>query len=247
MIYDTILILKNCSVLEEESVAKTTMPSHKSQLYAIYGDHSRGAELSIARGDSFGREAPGHLLQMSDTHFRAISCYAMARKTNDSKYKKEARKHRAAIKFWITKGNPNVSHYSYLLDAENAALKGQTIKAMEFYGRATIMASRAGFLQDAALANERYGEFMLHDMSRTEAAVYRFEKAILLYSEWGAHGKAAMLREKYADLWPAPEDIAVSFDRHCTSLRCSAGFGFSSSVSLDGMSAFDSIGFGVDK
>jgi hypothetical protein len=72
-----------------------------------------------------------------------------------------------------------------------------------------VMAARGGFVHDAALANERYGEFLLHDMSDKREALFRFEEAIKFYSDWGASKKVELLREQYSDLWQTPTEISL--------------------------------------
>ena len=67
-----------------------------------------------------------------------------------------------------------------------------------------MLAGRGGFVQDAALANERYGEFLLEDMYDREEAAFRFQEAIKLYLEWEARAKAELLSDKYEYLWSTP-------------------------------------------
>jgi hypothetical protein len=82
----------------------------------------------------------------------------------------------------VRKGNPNVIHCNPLLDAERAALDGKSKAAHEHYQSAVTMAACGEFVHDAALANERYVEFLLHDMSDKKVAVFRIEEAIKFYS-----------------------------------------------------------------
>ena len=54
--------------------------------------------------------------------------------------------------------------------------------------------------QDAAVAKERYGDFLLCDMKDEEAAAYAIRKAVGLFTEWGAIAKVDQLSEKYSTL-----------------------------------------------
>jgi hypothetical protein len=182
------------------------MQAQQSRMYAIFGEHKKGADLSITNG---------YALKILDPSFKAaflfcggISSFEMARKTKKRKYKKHAKKIHSTIKYWVRKGNPNVIHYDRLLDAEKAALDGKSKAAQTLYQKAVALAARGGFVHDAALANERYGEFLLHDMSDKQEAVYRFEEAIKFYSEWGASKKVELIREQYSDLWQRPTEIS---------------------------------------
>ena len=90
-------------------------------------------------------------------------------------------------------GNPNVRHYDVLLDAEYAALKKDFQLAQRFYHSAMVTASLDGFVHDAALATERYGDFLLQDLGDTKRAATQFQEAARLYSDWGATGVAEQL------------------------------------------------------
>lgn len=173
----------------------------QNRLYAIFGLHAMGADLSLARGDVFIQGAPGVYHHIPDAFHRGLSAFAMARDTNKRKYKRHAQKQRSRIKLWTRTGCINTIHYQHLLDAENAALKNRKEKAKGFYQKAAVTAQRAGFVHDAALASERYAEFLLHDMKDMRSAVDELEKSRKYYSEWGATRKVKMLQEKYTDLF----------------------------------------------
>jgi hypothetical protein len=125
----------------------------------------------------------------------------MARKTRKRKYTNLAKKCLASIKDWAEKGNPNALHCKLLLEAELAALNGRRRVAKKHYEMAAMVAGRGGFVRDAALVNERYGEFQLEDKSDREEAAFRFQEAIKLYLEWEARAKAELLSAKYGYLW----------------------------------------------
>ncbi len=88
--------------------------------------------------------------------------------------------------------------------------KGQKHEEKKHYEKAEMLAGRGGFVKDAALANERYGEFLLEDMSDRKEAAFRFQEAIKLHLEWEAQAKAELLSAKYEYLWsssPPKKDI----------------------------------------
>jgi hypothetical protein len=129
---------------------------------------------------------------MWETFTRGISLYALARRTKKRKFKKHALRVKKAVEAWADKGNPNVIHHLRLLNAEHASLNGKKTKACQLYREAITLATRGGFLHDAALANERYADFVVDD--DVDEAAYRLEESVRFYSQWGATQKVEMLR-----------------------------------------------------
>jgi histidine kinase len=175
----------------------------QSRLCVIFGEHEKGAALALGvpRDDLLSKVAIGHPLIMGDTFTRGVCLFAMARKTKRRKFARRAKEIRLLIKSWGDQGNPDVRHYLALLDAEMAALKGKIQTAEKHFQDAVITAARGGFIHDAALASERYGEFLLNDkpqpceLDKREAS-YRFGEAVKYYSDWGADSKVASLQNR---------------------------------------------------
>ena len=63
------------------------------------------------------------------------------------------------------------------------------------YEKAITTVGRMGIVQDQALANERLAELYMEQRNFSEAR-HRLEKAIDLYSEWGAKAKEHQLRSR---------------------------------------------------
>jgi hypothetical protein len=181
--------------------------AQQSRMNVIFGEHEKGADLSISNGYALSKLSPGSPMFQSSLFCGGISSFEMARKTKKRKYKKHAKKLHSTIKSWVEKGNPNAIHYDRLFDAEKAALAGKSKEAELLYQSAVAMAARGGFVHDAALANERFGEFLLNELSDKYMATFRLEEAIKFYSEWGALKKVELLLEQYSDLWPQPSEI----------------------------------------
>jgi hypothetical protein len=96
-----------------------------------------------------------------------------------------------------------------------AALKGKIQSAERLFQDAVISAARGGFVHDAALASERYGEFLLNDKPQPseldkQEALYRFGEAIKYYSDWGAVSKVASLQKSMQtlNLWKPPGKVS---------------------------------------
>jgi hypothetical protein len=181
----------------QDLVMMATVNRMKIFLACYFGEHDVGAELAVNWGDRAVQLLPGHPVNIVVRFANALSCFAMARKTGQRKYKKQARRFQRIIKKWSEKGNPNCTHYNVFLDAEGAALKGKKNTANKYYEAAMLLAGRRGLIQDQALANERYAEFHLEN-NEEEAARYRLGEAIKLYTEWGACRKVDQLENRYS-------------------------------------------------
>lgn len=179
----------------------------QSYLCAYLGEHELGARLALKKGDEYLKSAPGDPIVMADTFCRAISLYAMARKTKSRKFRIEATRVRAIIKKWREKGNPNVNHHVLLLDAEHAALNGQRNVARVHFRQAAKFAGRCGFVPDAALINERFALFLAEMQDEDEEARFRMNAAVQLYTEWGAHRAVSNLYAKHPNMFPIPTEI----------------------------------------
>ena len=81
-----------------------------------------------------------------------------------------------------------------IFDAEQAALDGKRKRAEDSYHQAITAAARMGHLHHAAVYNELYAEFLWYGCNEVEEAKYRWEESIRFYEEWGAPGKADLLR-----------------------------------------------------
>jgi len=171
----------------------------KSMMCSFFGDFETGAKLALERGDSYGK-TNGSPLVMLDFLHQGISLYAMARMTERKKYANAARKITATFSLWAKKGNVNVAHYIPFLKAEEAALKGKSDDATHLYMAAISWAARSGFQHNAALASERFGEYLLYDLKDEGRARSYFLDAAKYYSDWGSDYKSQLLQEKYSHL-----------------------------------------------
>ena len=83
----------------------------------------------------------------------------------------------------------------------------KTGPARGFYDEAIRLATAGGYLQDAALFQERFGDFWLRDLKNESEAKYCIEEAARLYNAWGAQRKANMLTNSYKR--PSQQEIAT--------------------------------------
>ena len=195
----------------DEPLMLGALKVYQNRLYVLLGDYESGADLATERGESFRKNFTGNYLQAADAFYRGISFYAMARKkqATQRKFKQLANRELKVIKAWAKKGNPNTVHCERILDAENAALRGRENDAKKLFQEGIVMATKSGFVQDAALASERFGDFLLDSLNDREGAMFRYKESIRFWSDWGASRKVRILRDRYPELCPRPDEVVV--------------------------------------
>jgi hypothetical protein len=128
-----------------------------------------------------------------------LCCYVMAKRSRKNKYKNAANHVRLETQSLVKRGCLNLIHALSLLDAEYYALRGNIARAKECYSRSIVEASRAGFRQNAAVAHERYSDFLI-SIDNPSEATYHIRKSIELHKEWGATGVVDHLSKHYQSL-----------------------------------------------
>lgn len=113
----------------------------------------------------------------------------------------------------------NAFHMLKILEAEVLTLdpKAKVSDVKDAYLSAIRVSRRAGYLQDAALAAERYAEY-LSTVSKDspETAAEFFFQAVSLYRQWGATGKAMQLEQHHKKfLEHASVSFSVDASGHC--------------------------------
>ena len=183
--------------LPEDGPALAHFQAHRICLYAFFGEFKLGANLVVANDAQL---TPGVAFSMAHEYMKGVCLFASARSTTTRTFKTHARKVLKTIEKWVKDGNPNVRHCELLLKAEKAALDGKILKAKNLFDAGLGLAERGGFIHHVALANERFGEFLLKDVSDRQLGLRRINDAIKAYESWGAHAKVRLLRKKYPDL-----------------------------------------------
>lgn len=82
-----------------------------------------------------------------------------------------------------------MKHYHSLLSAEHASLNRKDRAAESHYKDTIRLAARTGHLHHAGPFNERYADFLRHELEDEGEANYHIEEAIRWYTEWGAERK----------------------------------------------------------
>ena len=100
------------------------------------------------------------------------------------------------MKKWARHAPMNHMHKYYLVEAELARVKGNDIKAMDFYDKAISLAKKDGYIQKEALANEVAARFYI-SRGREKSAFGYLKEANYCYYRWGAYAKVKDLEERY--------------------------------------------------
>lgn len=167
----------------------------------MFGRYELGAHQVIGSTDKQYFKISGGILQCFMFWFHRCLClYGMARENNNKKkqYMAQANQIYKALTKSLKKKNPNILHYVSLMNAEKAALKQKKSKkdVIKLYNGAIRISARSGYVHDAALAQERFADFLL-SVGDVNEARYHIEGAIKRYTVWGALGIVKHLRDKY--------------------------------------------------
>uniref|UniRef100_A0A7S4V0M1 Uncharacterized protein n=1 Tax=Ditylum brightwellii TaxID=49249 RepID=A0A7S4V0M1_9STRA len=182
----------------------------KNMACNFFGEYKAGASVAIEQGDEQSIQLKGGtFVSMMFLFHRALSMYAIARKHRKKKrkYTAKANRIRKELTASLNKKNPNVFHYVSILNAEHAASeqkKNQEEIVCQLYNDAIAISARGGYVHDAALAQERFGDFLLNDLGDEEEARYHIEGSIKRYTNWGAMGIVARLNNQYRRILSKP-------------------------------------------
>lgn len=168
----------------------------QNELFVFFGGFEELAKRDIEKGDLYSELMRSSFMIPIEAFHRGIALYAMAQRTKARKYRMRANRIQKMVSKWAKAQNPNVQHYDLMLRAEQAALSKRYNQADGLYKEAIISAGRTGHLQRVALFHERYAEYRLKEQSDADDAKYHLSEAIRYYSEWGALGKAEVLKKE---------------------------------------------------
>ena len=162
--------------------------------------------------------------------FFALIDIANFRQNNKRKLRVSAEKHTKILRALASSGAINVVHKVQLLDAELLSLAstkpaGQVCKS---YDTAIISASRAGFLQDAALANLLC--FQYCSAQNLDTAGDYLRHSFSLWQDWNAFAVADYLSQQYPDELDASRaNLSNSMSRSSGGYRSRTRFNASTS------------------
>jgi predicted ATPase/GAF domain-containing protein len=105
----------------------------------------------------------------------------------------------AKLEVWARSAPSNHQHKWLLVEAERQRVAGRLEAAIDAYDEAIQLATRHGYVNEAALANERAAELWRARGKAHFAEVYA-SAARYDYARWGARAKLADLEERYPQL-----------------------------------------------
>lgn len=143
--------------------------------------------------------------------FFALIAISNYRQTHHRKDKVEAEKHLKIFRTVVKAGAINLVHKLQLLEAEMLPLTHHSFtkesesdsQTLRFYDGAIVSATRAGFLQDAALANYLCFRFIQTHQIRPHLAEMYLKKSFELWMTWGAVTVAQSLVDRHQDMFSA--------------------------------------------
>mmetsp|Transcript_58455 Transcript_58455/g.142951 ORF Transcript_58455/g.142951 Transcript_58455/m.142951 type:complete len:1255 (+) Transcript_58455:215-3979(+) len=169
---------------------------------SLFRKYALAAELAIQNGNEFMKKFANIPMHMWDKFHQSLCLYAAAKvsigrtkKNSRRRYLRHARKFKMVVDKWAKCGVINVVHQAALLEAEELASQCKIADARSAYEKAIGLATRGGFIHDAAVANERYAFFLQIDLWDKENADFYFSEALRQYRGWGADAVADGLSE----------------------------------------------------
>jgi predicted ATPase len=129
-----------------------------------------------------------HVSDYALTFYEALASLAMAWASKGFTRKKFIHRGRTLskrIKCWAQLCSSNFHNKQLLLEAETAALNGNSTKALDLFQLSIHEAGQEGFIHEEAIAYERLGHYQLFT-GRNASAIMSFEKARDAYQTWGA-------------------------------------------------------------
>ncbi|MER3432857.1 MAG: serine/threonine protein kinase [Leptolyngbya sp. ERB_1_1] len=111
----------------------------------------------------------------------------------------KVRSNQEKLRVWADYAPMNFQHKLDLIEAEQARILGNRTEAMERYDRAISGATTQGYLQEAAIANERAAEFYF-SINKDKVAQAYLSGAYDGYVRWGAIAKVRQLEQQHPKL-----------------------------------------------
>jgi predicted ATPase/signal transduction histidine kinase len=135
-----------------------------------------------------------------------LAVYDSASETQKQEILVRVTEHQEKLQNWAHYASVNYLHKFYLVEAEQHRVKGDALKAMEFYNRAIELAKENQYCNEEALANELAARFYLANSFNKIAQIY-ITDAWYCYLTWGAAAKIKDLENRYSNLLAIKSEI----------------------------------------
>ncbi len=155
-----------------------------------------GAKQSAASAKVALPLAMGMIIEAEYAFYLALTTVALYRAGRDPDLLGELTALHGKLANWARHCPENFRHKEQLVAAEIAGIEGRVADAARLYRAAYEQAEHESFVQDKALAGERYAEHLLAEGDRISAAAY-LREAREAYAAWGASAKVRRLEEAY--------------------------------------------------
>lgn len=173
----------------------------KTILCYLFQDYRQAVEAANA-AKPFAGSGAGLMLSAVYDFYAALAYLAYCDATDTAQFEQYQQiilEHQHKLQQWAKSAPMNYQHKYELVNAEFARLEGQIATAILGYDRAIQSALENGYIQEAALANERAATFYWTQGKQRIAQGYMTD-AYYGYIQWGAIAKVQHLEEKYANL-----------------------------------------------
>ncbi|MCC5667950.1 AAA family ATPase [Nostoc sp. CHAB 5784] len=181
---------------------------NKLYLCYLFGDYSLAVE-NAEKAEQYLDGATATLL-ISLFYFydslARLANYDSASKTQKQQILVKVTEHQEKMRNWTRYASINYLHKFYLVEAEQHRVKGDALKAMEFYNRAIELAKENQYCNEEALANELAAKFYLANGLNKIAQIYMTD-AWYCYLKWGAAAKIKDLENRYPNLLAIKSEI----------------------------------------
>lgn len=190
-------------VLHREENRTALFAYHLYKLYLNYlaGEYDKAAE-QIPHAGKYITAVRSLFVVPIFNLYESLTRLALCKKTTGKIRKthlKIVKLNQKKMKAWATHAPMNHLHKWHLVEAEKAQVLRQVEKAKYHYKQAIAGAKQNDYLQEEALSNECYAEFLLNQGDEDFAGLI-MRKALYAYSLWGAEAKVVQLNKTWPQL-----------------------------------------------
>ena len=190
-------MIQSVESANQEDTGKELLQSYGMQLAFYMGNIELATEYYEAIKDVAQGVAKATIAYHTRVFFFALVCVENFRLKGKSRFKNEAKKYMDTLRELVEGGAINLVHKVQLLDAEYTSIAGKDQnEVIPKYEKAIVSASRAGFLQDAALGNFLCAQCCVRNEDEISAEPHAI-KSFELYSTWGAVAVAQSVENRH--------------------------------------------------
>ncbi|GAA0178876.1 AAA family ATPase [Clostridium sediminicola] len=189
----------------------------KTILYYHFGEYDRAVKTSKKAEENIGGVAGMvdiAILNYYDSLSR-LSLYHSVSNNDKEQILFKVSKNQVKLKYWSKYAPMNFLHKYYLIEAELLRVKGEGLKAVEYYNNSIALANENNYINEAALGNELAAKFWIQNNNPKYVKLH-IEEAYEKYYKWGAMAKVNHLKEKYGKY------LENSYDDYLSLSECAA-------------------------